>query len=206
MHRATLHDYITRTANRLLQPALRVRIGWIIGLGRRYEHHRARQKYIVVSGAGSVLGRASVFSKLRPQEGALVKRTMGALAPGGTSLNLMFAPWGRLIPPPGIGFTVMSDPALDVGTRSWVKTARRNHAPSSSETRGTSSVTTSTAGSEFSTLLRPSGTARLEVTMRRGAGRELMAFSLGSTRVFCLSRYCRRFVLQKFRPWNFHCV
>lgn len=68
MHRATLHDYITRTADRLLQLALRVRIGWIIGLGRSYEHHRARQKYIVISCAGPVLGRAAAVSKLRPEE------------------------------------------------------------------------------------------------------------------------------------------
>lgn len=188
MHRATLHNHVTRTADRLPQLGRHVCVPWVIGLVRRDKHNRARQEYIIISRAGPVLGHVSAVSNSCTCAllswtnwlqtciaGALRQLTMGALEPGGTSLNLVYAPWGKRIPPPGIGLALISDPALQVGTRSCVSTGPPNHRPPSSETRGISSVTTSTAGSELSTLLRPSGIVRLEVTMRRAAGRGLMA-------------------------------
>lgn len=163
MHCTTLYDHVTRTAYRLQQLDRPVRIARVIGLGRGDEHHGARQEYIVVSRAGPVLFSHICSQQAEPKQKTALPEppphqpTMGALAPGGTSLNLMLAPWGKRSPSPGIGFTLMSEPALEVGTRSWLKTGRPNHCPPSSDTRGSSSVTTSTAGSEFQVCRDPPG-------------------------------------------------
>lgn len=55
MHRTTLHDHVTRMADRLSQLARHAGIAWIVGLVRRYQNDGTVQDYVVVGRAGPVL-------------------------------------------------------------------------------------------------------------------------------------------------------